>query len=205
MSVTTRRMQFVFVNDRPVESLLIKTACREAYKGMAERGSHPLIFLFLDIDPSEVDVNIHPSKKEIKFKNEKSVQSEITSSIVDVLRSSVSKSIRLGSVANLPSVNAETDSLIELTQMASVEKYELEVLDDTSVDVSAFDFSSFEKKLTQSIDCIEEKTFEILGILLNKYIVLQSKEGLVLLHKRAAHERIPVSYTHLTLPTIYSV
>ncbi|MEE3177204.1 MAG: DNA mismatch repair endonuclease MutL [Verrucomicrobiota bacterium] len=190
VSVTTRRMQFVFVNDRPVESLLIKTACREAYKGMAERGSHPLIFLFLDIDPSEVDVNIHPSKKEIKFKNEKSVQSEITSSIVDVLRSSVSKSIRLGSVANLPSVNAETDSLIELTQMATGEKDELEVLADSSVDVSAFDFSSFEKKLTQNIDCIEEKTFEILGILLNKYIVLQSKEGLVLLHKRAAHERI---------------
>ena len=190
VSVTTRRMQFVFVNDRPVESLLIKTACREAYKGMAERGSHPLIFLFLDIDPSEVDVNIHPSKKEIKFKNEKSVQSEITSSIVDVLRSSVSKSIRLGSVANLPSVNAETDSLIELTQMAAVEKDELEVLADSSVDVSAFDFSSFEKKLTQRIDGIEEKTFEILGILLNKYIVLQSKEGLVLLHKRAAHERI---------------
>ena len=190
VSVTTRRMQFVFVNGRPVESLLIKTACREAYKGMAERGSHPLIFLFLDIDPSEVDVNIHPSKKEIKFKNEKSVQSEITSSIVEALRNSVSKSIRLGSVANLPSVNAETDSLIELTQMAAGEKDELEVLADSSVDVSAFDFSSFEKKLTQRIDCIEEKTFEILGILLNKYIVLQSKEGLVLLHKRAAHERI---------------
>ena len=194
LSVTTRRMQFVFVNDRPVESLLIKTACREAYKGMAERGSHPLIFLFLDIDPSEVDVNIHPSKKEIKFKNEKLVQSEITSSIVDVLRSSVSKSIRLGSVANLPSPNAESDSLVELTQVAAVEKDELEVLADSSVDVSALDFSSFEKKLTQriggGIDGIEEKTFEILGILLNKYIVLQSKEGLVLLHKRAAHERI---------------
>ena len=194
VTVNNRKIQFVFVNDRPVDSLLIKSACREAYRGMSERGSHPLIFLFINVNPNEVDVNIHPSKKEIKFRNEKVVQSEITSLIVETLRKAASKSLSEGGVANVPSVSAESEQLIELVQLSDESNDELEVLDEPSVDLSSFDLGELKKKLSKSfdstIDRSSEESFKILGVLLNKYIIIQKTEGLLLLHKRAAHERI---------------
>ncbi|HIG82735.1 MAG TPA: DNA mismatch repair endonuclease MutL [Verrucomicrobiales bacterium] len=194
VTVNNRKIQFVFVNDRPVDSLLIKNACREAYRGMTERGSHPLIFLFIGVNPNEVDVNIHPSKKEIKFRNEKFVQSEITSLIVETLRDFTSKSLSEGGVANVPSLSAESEQLIELVQLSDESDDELEVLDEPSVDLSSFDLGALQKKLSKSldntIDSSSEESFEILGVLLNKYIIIQKTGGLILLHKRAAHERI---------------
>ena len=192
--VNNRKIQFVFVNDRPVDSLLIKNACREAYRGIAERGSHPLIFLFLDVNPNDVDVNIHPSKKEIKFRNDKVVQSEITSLIVETLRKSASKSLSEGGVAKVTSLSGESDQLIKMVQLSNETNGELEVLDEPSVDLSNFDFGVVNKELSKrldgTIDTQKEESFEILGVLLNKYIIIQKNEGLLLLHKRAAHERI---------------
>ena len=194
VTVNNKKSQFVFVNDRPVECLSIKNACREAYKGMMERGSHPLIFLFLDINPNEVDVNIHPSKKEIKFRNEKVVQREITSLLVEALRKSVSQSLREGAVAKVPSFSTESDHLIELIESSNVSGDEPVVFDDSPVDLSSFDFGDIKKKLSKShFDLVNdpiEQSFEILGVLLNKYIIIQKTEGLLLIHKRASNERI---------------
>ena len=190
VSVSNRKTQFVFVNDRPVDSPLIKAACREAYRGMTERGMHPLIFLFLDVNPSEVDVNIHPSKKEVKFRNERIVHSQITSLIVEALRQSASESLSVRSSANVPPFSSESEQLIELLQPSCGQ----EELEENSVDLSSFDLSSLQKKISKSLDNgidIEDKeSFEILGAVLNKYIIIQKPSGLLLLHKRAAHERI---------------
>jgi len=194
VTVTNRKTQFVFVNDRPVDSALIRAACREAYKGMTERGTHPLIFLFLDIDPREVDVNIHPSKKEIKFRNEKHIQSEIESAIVKSLRSFASRSLSEGRVASISSTSEEEDSIIELSK-SKEEPIELaQILNDSPIDISSFDFGALQEKISKRLDAesdqTEDQTFQILGVLQNKYIIIENKEGLLLLHKRAAHERI---------------
>ncbi len=194
VSVTNRKTQFLFVNDRPVDSLLIKNACREAYRGMTERGMHPLIFLFLDVNPKDVDVNIHPSKKEVKFRNEKIVQSQITYLIVEALRQAASKSLSAGLSTNVPSLSPESEQLIELDQSSNSLKIGQEELEESSVDLSSFDLGSLQKKSSKSLDEVfdtpSKEPFEILGLLLNKYIIIQKTDGLLLLHKRAAHERI---------------
>jgi len=62
------RMQHVFVNGRWVREKIALHALREAYKGKQIPGRHPIAFLFLDVEPDRVDVNVHPTKTEVRFR-----------------------------------------------------------------------------------------------------------------------------------------
>lgn len=64
-----RQLQNLFVNNRYIKNTDISDAIKSAYKTMMPIGRHPIVFLFLDIDPSAVDVNVHPAKTEVKFGN----------------------------------------------------------------------------------------------------------------------------------------
>ncbi|GIX46573.1 MAG: hypothetical protein KatS3mg131_0784 [Candidatus Tectimicrobiota bacterium] len=66
----TRRQQFFFVNGRLVQSRLLSQALYEAYRTLLPRERHPLAFLLLAVEPSEVDVNVHPAKLEVRFRQE---------------------------------------------------------------------------------------------------------------------------------------
>jgi DNA mismatch repair protein MutL len=67
VSRADRRQQHLFVNQRPVESKGINYALLEGYHTALMKGKFPVTFLFLDIDPEVVDVNIHPAKREVRF------------------------------------------------------------------------------------------------------------------------------------------
>ena len=69
----TRGEQFFFVNDRYVKHNYLHHAVLSAYEGTINEGSHPFYVLHLDLDPSHIDINIHPTKTEIKFDDERSV------------------------------------------------------------------------------------------------------------------------------------
>ena len=83
------------VNGRPVESRTLGFAFTEAYHTHIPKGRYPIVFLNLEIDPAMIDVNIHPSKKEIKFKNESRIRSLVIQNVWEVIRkgSTIGKSI----------------------------------------------------------------------------------------------------------------
>jgi DNA mismatch repair protein MutL len=77
----TRGEQFFFVNDRYIKHSYMHHAVTSAFDGTIPEGSHPFYVLFIEIDPSHIDINIHPTKTEIKFDDERSVYAIIMAAV----------------------------------------------------------------------------------------------------------------------------
>lgn len=103
ISRATRDDQRFFVNRRPIESKAINYALLEGYHTALMKGRYPVCVLFLDIDPAAVDVNIHPTKREIKFRNERLVRRFVTETIRTSLLSLNEPSDRKSEISSSPS------------------------------------------------------------------------------------------------------
>src|SRR6266487_4658225 len=86
LSRQTRAQQLVFVNGRAIESSLITPAIREGYHTALMKGQYPVTFLFLEIDPAAVDVNVHPAKREVRFRDPSGVREAIVRCIQQTLQ-----------------------------------------------------------------------------------------------------------------------
>jgi DNA mismatch repair protein MutL len=78
-------LQFLFVNGRPVRDRLLLGALRGAYGDMVPKGRHPLVALFVELDARHVDVNVHPAKAEVRFRDAGAVRSLLVGGIREVL------------------------------------------------------------------------------------------------------------------------
>jgi len=85
LSRQTRAQQLVFVNGRAIESPLITAAVREGYHTALMKGQYPVTFLFLELDPGAVDVNVHPAKREVRFRDPNGVREAIARCIQETL------------------------------------------------------------------------------------------------------------------------
>lgn len=80
-SRATPQWQYVFVNGRYIRDRYVQHAVREAYRGLMEPNRHPVIFLFLSIDPSQIDVNVHPTKIEVRWADANLIHSQVLSAL----------------------------------------------------------------------------------------------------------------------------
>ena len=81
----SRDDQHLFVNRRPIENRALNFALLEGYHTALMKGRYPVACLFLELDPAQVDVNIHPAKREVKFHHERAVRGFVTQAIRDTL------------------------------------------------------------------------------------------------------------------------
>jgi DNA mismatch repair protein MutL len=79
------KMQYLFVNGRPVRDRSLGHALQEAYRGLLMTGRYAVAFLFLDLPPDEVDVNVHPTKSEVRFRNASAMYGLVFGSVRDRL------------------------------------------------------------------------------------------------------------------------
>jgi DNA mismatch repair protein MutL len=105
VSRSTRQDQHLFVNRRPVEHRGLNFALLEGYHTSLMKGRYPVCCLFLEIDPGEVDVNVHPSKKEVKFRHEGAVRAQVTRAIRETLLRFHTTSTSSQTAINLDRVN----------------------------------------------------------------------------------------------------
>jgi DNA mismatch repair protein MutL len=100
----TRGSQFFFVNKRFFKSLYFNHAVLKAFEGLIPEKTHPTYFIFLEVDPAKIDVNIHPTKTEIKFEEERFIYS--------ILLSTIRQS--LGMFNLMPSLDFELETAFDL-------------------------------------------------------------------------------------------
>ncbi len=81
----TRGEQFFFVNNRFIKSTYLHHAVSSAFDGLIANDQHPFYVLFLDIDPAHIDINVHPTKTEIKFEDERTIYAVIRSAVKQAL------------------------------------------------------------------------------------------------------------------------
>src|SRR5690606_1288863 len=81
----TRGMQFFFINNRFIRSPYLHHAVVNAYEGLIEKESFPFYVLFLEVDPASVDVNVHPTKQEVKFEDDRLMYTYLNASVKHAL------------------------------------------------------------------------------------------------------------------------
>jgi DNA mismatch repair protein MutL len=81
ISRSTRAEQILFVNGRPVENITLQHGLREGYHTALMKGQFPVTFLFLEMDPEAVDVNVHPAKREVRFREPDDVKEAVASAV----------------------------------------------------------------------------------------------------------------------------
>ncbi|WP_047419807.1 DNA mismatch repair endonuclease MutL [Cellulophaga sp. Hel_I_12] len=159
-SKKSRGEQFFFVNDRFIKSPYLHHAVVSAFEGLIRSDNHPGYFLYLSIDPASIDINIHPTKTEIKFDDEHTLYA--------ILRSAIKHA--LGQFNVIPALDFEQDQNLE-TPYA----YQNKQADVPKVVVDA-DFNPFAKDIprSKSIPYFEKQT--TIGWQ-NLYVGLESKVG----------------------------
>lgn len=108
----TRKGQYVFMNTRPVEDQLLNRAIRDGYGGFPT-GLHPALFLYMEVEPALVDVNVHPAKKEVRFRRSADVVNTIVEAIANTLQKHARQEI------HAPAATPETEGPLPETPSAA--------------------------------------------------------------------------------------
>jgi DNA mismatch repair protein MutL len=204
LSRQTRAQQLIFVNGRAIESGLLTAAIREGYHTALMKGQYPVTFLFLELDPAAVDVNVHPAKREVRFRDPTAVREAIVHSIQQTLergRLIWQEKFRAPQVAPeavsgkpapdlklRPQVAAPQEAHRELPHLASVVTGIATVAG--VVDPGrAFKPDEAPSRTPVKGDTAQQQ-FQIIGVLSKLYVLMENADGLVLVDQHAAHERI---------------
>ncbi|WP_178086848.1 DNA mismatch repair endonuclease MutL [Methylacidimicrobium tartarophylax] len=182
----SREEQFFFVNRRPVESRMIAAALQEGYRHSLLRGLYPTAVLSLEIDPARIDPNVHPAKREIRFREER----EVWSFLVEA----VGQSLGRGPAVSLPEpafprrvAEHAGDGYRSESPTAASEPQRVEAAFALAVEG--------EPTLLVKADSGERAERpgmggRLIGVLNSLYLLVETGGGLVLVDQHAAHERI---------------
>ena len=208
-SKKTRGDQYFFVNNRFIKSPYLNHAVMGAFDEMIARDSFPMYALFIDLDPTQLDINVHPTKQEIKFEDEKIVYAFVQSavkhslaqfSITPTLDFELDASIQQLDAINKPFTEEKKSSAASSSLFQSfTQKNQAHFIEKKSAlkhwkdfyEPSSKGFTSLtdEIKLHPSVNK-EILTDNNLVQLHNTFIVVQNDKGYLLIHQQNAHERI---------------
>ncbi|WP_373487777.1 DNA mismatch repair endonuclease MutL [Blastomonas sp.] len=170
--------QYLFVNDRPVKDRLLVGAVRGAYAEMVARGRHPIVALFLSVPMADVDVNVHPAKTEVRFRQAASVRSLVVSSLRRALDENGHRSVRPRPLAT----GWRTD-LRSASPAAAVRESE--------ATFGGWEPSARVEFATEPVPRALDYPLGVArGQVAKTYVVAEAADGLILVDQHAAHERL---------------
>ena len=182
-----RSRQFFFINGRAVENGFLSAGLREAFHQMLEPGRHPAVFLHLEMDAAAVDCNVHPAKREVRFRHGAAVREAVRAAVEGALREARAEWLRPLQTHVVVRVEPAA-TMAAVRPAAAVHQPELPrpVMPESKMDTSPGTATEPEREAPRRA----EEEFRLIGALSQRYLLLEGAEGLVMLDQRAAHERI---------------
>jgi DNA mismatch repair protein MutL len=211
----TRGDQYLFVNNRFIRSAYLNHAIMSAYQDMIPADSFPLYALFIDLDPAQIDVNVHPTKQEIKFEDEKIVYAFVQAAIKHSLAQfSVTPTLdfdldpaiqHLDAVSKPISDTNKADVVSSPLYQSFTQKHQAHFIEsknsglkewkslmdnisipETSKNENTFDF---ENNIPVFQDISLNESCSLIQVF-KTYIIAATNRGFVLVHQQLAHERV---------------
>ncbi len=189
--------QYLFVNGRPVRDKLLFGAVRAAYSDYLPRDRYPQLALFVSLDPREVDVNVHPAKAEVRFRDGALVRALIIRALKDALVREAKRTASIGANDTitrfrLPVSESIVRPVRSLGSMftATATARELAESEQADFDVGQPAADDSFARFPPRADQIEFPLGAARAQLHETYIVAQTRDGLVIVDQHAAHERI---------------
>ena len=195
VSRSSRQQQLAFLNGRAVENSTINFALREGYHTALMKGQHPVTFLFIDMDPAAVDVNVHPAKREVRFRDARTIRDAVVEAVRRALESDRAHWSQTFRAAPEPSAPVpETLPLIPATEQVALRHdwtaLPLQPAEPQRPLATPAPASQGAPLNSQPSTLNTPKDFRILGVLGKLYVLMENASGLVLVDQHAAHERI---------------
>ncbi len=181
------RRTYLFVNGRPFVDRFVVRAAEEGYRTTVPQGHRPALFLYLDMAPDEVDVNVHPTKAEVRFRNKMKVEATVTAAVrscLEGLESAPDLARSVGGAGQLttrpaPGVGAAArpvSSPVDISQMALFVPSEAPA---GQTDASADAGTAWQVASPAAMWQLHDS-----------YILAETRSGLVIVDQHSAHERV---------------
>lgn len=201
---SNRNHMTVLVNGRVVRNQVLNKIINDAYSSFKEDTRYPIIVLKIDTDPSLIDVNIHPSKQDIKFSNFEDLKNLISTTIVDKIKSkllipkievkeekqhvnyeNLSLNLERNIIEDISNIDIENKT--RLTNLVNFNYEPNNELDTEELQNSNENINTYIEEITE-----KEKLPELypIGLALGTYIICQNEKGIYLIDQHAAEERV---------------
>lgn len=189
--------QFLFVNSRPVKDRLLVGALRAAYRDLLARDRYPVAALFVELPGSEVDINVHPAKTEVRFRDPAAVRGLIVGGLRQALEESGHRSaareqmaapVQWTTSADRPSENWDPGRLGRWAPST----FGTPAFAAPTVREASLDFAHFPQARAEpaTAPVLAHPLGVARGQVAQTYIVAEAEDGLVIVDQHAAHERL---------------
>lgn len=195
-SKTNRKHQVFFVNGRVISSKVMESGIEEAYFDKMFDGRFPIGFLFLSVDSTKVDVNIHPNKKEVRFDDDRVIREFLSREIRTVLNTKKSiPEIKSKKVEN--PINKGKQEQVDIKQLLSTIREKEEISYNSISDQSPVHPTEIQLANFKETDITIKKyqpflinELNLIGVIFGTYVIASLEDAFYLIDQHAAHERI---------------
>jgi DNA mismatch repair protein MutL len=194
--------QYLFVNGRPVRDKLLLGAVRGAYADYLPRDRHPVVALFVTIDTREVDVNVHPAKTEVRFRDASLVRSLLVRALQEALGRGTQRAASTGGTATVAAFRPNTAPRGGWDWRASPARPSDGMLTDGATALAGFaeiaqaafgvgaPSADVRVVAAEVADLVDRPLGAARAQLHETYVVAQTRDGIVIVDQHAAHERL---------------